>query len=111
MEDDERLRTALARLLRSARFQVDVFESAEAFLTTTARHDCLILDVQLPGQSGIELAERLEADGDRTPIVFLTGSGADLVHEVKRRTGRTCLPKPVDEAVLLMAVVTALVRG
>lgn len=109
VEDDERLRNALTRLLRSASFHVEAFASAEAFLAATGRYACLILDLQLPGLSGLELAEQLEVAGDRTPIVFMTGSGEGLRHEVKRRTGKPCLAKPVDEAVLLMAVATALV--
>lgn len=111
VEDDERLRNALTRLLRSARFHVDAFASAEAFLATTGRYACLILDLQLPGISGLELAGQLEASGDRTPIVFMTGSGDGLMHEVRRRTGKPCLAKPVDEAALLMAIATALVKG
>lgn len=111
VEDDERLRIALTRLLRGASFQVDAFASAEAFLATTGRYACLILDLQLPGLSGLELAEQLEKAGDRTPIVFMTGSGEGLMHDVRRRTGKPCLAKPVDEAVLLTAVATALLRG
>ena len=98
----------MARLLRCARFQVDAFASAEAFLATTGHYACLILDLQLPGLSGLELAEQMGAAGDRTPIVFVTGSGDGLVHDVRRRTGKPCLAKPVDEAVLLMAIATAL---
>lgn len=111
VEDDERLRTALTRLLRSAGFRVDAFASAEAFLETTGRHACLILDLQLPGLSGLELAGQLEVSGDRTPIVFMTGSGQGLMDDVRRRTGKPCLAKPVDEAALLAALATMLLRG
>ena len=108
VEDDDRLRVALTRLLRGASFHVDAFASAEAFLATTDAHACLILDVQLPGLSGLELAEQLAAAGDRTPIIFMTGSCEGLRHDVRCRTGKPCLAKPVDEAALLTAVATAL---
>jgi FixJ family two-component response regulator len=111
VEDDERLRAALTRLLESSRFAVSAFASAEALLASTACHACLILDLHLPGLSGLELAERLREDGDRTPIVFMSGSGPDLIREVRQRTGRTCLAKPIDEATLLAAVATALIKG
>jgi FixJ family two-component response regulator len=111
VEDDVALRLALTRLLRFAHFDVDPFGSAEAFLAAAGPYACLVLDLQLPGLSGLELAEHLQAGGDRTPLVFITGSGEHLIREVKRRTGFPCLAKPVDEAALLMAIATALLRG
>lgn len=111
VEDDDCLRTALARLLRGANFRVDAFASAEAFMASVNRHACLILDVQLPGRPGLELAGQLEAAGDRTPIVFITGSGEGLMREVRRRTGKPCLAKPVDETALLAALASALVQS
>ena len=101
----------MTRLLRNARLDVHSFASAEALLASAGRYACLVLDLHLPGLSGLELAERLRVEGDRTPIVFVTGSGDDLIREVKHRTGQTCLAKPVDEASLLMAIATAVIRG
>ena len=64
----------MSRLLRAAHFQPISYLSAEAFLTDTKRprFDCLVLDIQLSGMSGLDLSERLHAVKDSTPIVFIT---------------------------------------
>jgi FixJ family two-component response regulator len=74
VDDDENLCRSLARLLRAAGFQPITYASAEAFLADTKRpqFDCLVLDIQLSGMSGIELAQRIVADGGHTPIIFVT---------------------------------------
>jgi FixJ family two-component response regulator len=74
IEDDEGLRRSLARLLRAAGYQPVTYLSAEAFLDD-AKHpvfDCLVVDVQLDGMSGIELIEQLAVSGSMTPLIFLT---------------------------------------
>ena len=74
VDDDESLCRSLERLLRAAGMQSVAYPSAEAFLAD-ARHpafDCLVLDVQLGGISGIELQQRLAASGERTPVIFIT---------------------------------------
>jgi len=74
VDDDENLRRSFARLLRAAGMRPITYPSAEAFLADTmhTRFDCLVLDVQLPGMSGLELQERLSAEGIATPILFIT---------------------------------------
>jgi FixJ family two-component response regulator len=74
VDDDENLCRSLARLLRAAGFQPITYASAEAFLADTKRpqFDCLVLDIQLGGMSGIELAHRIVAEGGSTPIIFIT---------------------------------------
>jgi FixJ family two-component response regulator len=74
VDDDENLCRSLARLLRAAVFQPITYASAEAFLADTKRpqFDCLVLDIQLGGMSGIELAQRIAAEGGHTPIIFIT---------------------------------------
>jgi FixJ family two-component response regulator len=74
VDDDERLCRSLSRLLRAAGIQPITYASAEAFLADTKhpQFDCLVLDIQLGGMSGIELAQRVVADGGHTPIVFIT---------------------------------------
>jgi len=74
VDDDESLCRSLGRLLRAAGLNPVTYPSAEAFLDD-AQHppfDCLLLDVQLGGISGVELQRRLVASGERTPVVFLT---------------------------------------
>jgi FixJ family two-component response regulator len=74
IDDDESLCRSMSRLLRAAHFQPITYPSAEAFLADT-RHpqfDCLVLDIQFNGMSGLELSRRLSAIGDVTPIIFIT---------------------------------------
>jgi FixJ family two-component response regulator len=74
VEDDESVSRAFARLLRSAGYEPIAYRSAEAFLGDDKhpRFDCLVVDYQLQGISGIELAQRLAAVGNPTPIALLT---------------------------------------
>ena len=74
VDDDESVCRSLSRLLRTAGFQSVTYHSAEAFLQDTKRpkFDCLVLDVQLEGMSGLELSRRLAAVEDATPVVFIT---------------------------------------
>jgi FixJ family two-component response regulator len=104
VEDDESLRKALGRVLRVAGYCIAPFSSAEEFLQDDSRPDCLILDVKLPGISGVELERRLRILDVRVPILFLTVMCDDTMRQVVQRTGRPCLPKPVDEKIFLEAV-------
>jgi FixJ family two-component response regulator len=74
VDDDENLRRSFARLLRAAGMRPITYASAEAFLADTMRprFDCLVLDVQLPGMSGLKLQEQLNAEGNETAILFIT---------------------------------------
>ena len=74
VDDDDGVARSLGRLLRAAGVQPVTYPSAEAFLADVKRpqFDCLVLDVQLGGMSGIELARRLDAVGSMTPVVFIT---------------------------------------
>jgi FixJ family two-component response regulator len=74
VDDDESACRALSRLLRAEGFQAVSYLSAEAFLADTKRplFDCLMLDIQLGGMSGIELHRRLQASGSSTPVIYVT---------------------------------------
>ena len=74
VDDDEALCRSLGRLLRAAGMQPVTYPSAESFLADDKhpRFDCLVLDVQLGGISGIELLRRLAAVGDKTPAIFIS---------------------------------------
>ena len=78
VDDDESLCRSLGRLLRAAGMQPVAYPSAEAFLgdARQAPFDCLVLDVQLGGISGIELQRQLAASGERTPVIFITAHDA-----------------------------------
>jgi FixJ family two-component response regulator len=111
VDDDSSVRISLARLLGAAGFETEVFASAEDYLARE-RYDgiaCLILDVRMPGSSGLELQETLNELGSDVPILFLTGHG-DIPVSVKAIRGGAVnfLTKPVSEDVLLSAVGQAL---
>jgi FixJ family two-component response regulator len=74
VDDDERVCQSFGRLLRAAGLHPVMYPSAEAFLADMKqpRFDCLVLDVQLEGMSGIELAQRLTAEGAPPPFIFIT---------------------------------------
>jgi len=74
VDDDESLRRALARLLRAAGMRPITYSSAEEFRADVkqSRFDCLVLDVHLPGMSGLDLRNRLAAEGVATPVLFVT---------------------------------------
>jgi FixJ family two-component response regulator len=74
IDDDESICLSMSRLLRAAHFQPITYSSAETFLTDTKRpkFDCLVLDIQLKGMSGLDLSKRLLAVKDTTPVIFIT---------------------------------------
>lgn len=111
VEDDEQVRAAFGSLIRSAGHRVEMFESPAAFLSRH-RHSndgCLVLDVRLPGMSGLELQNTLRSAGNDIPIVFITGHG-DIPMTVQAMKGGAVefLAKPVQEQQLLQAVEQAL---
>lgn len=104
VDDDESVRRSLARLLRAAGMQPTTYASAEEFRAQAPeqRFDCLVLDVQLPGMSGIDLRNRLAAEGVATPVIFVTGhddpglrkgamAGPCLGYFLKTEAGRAIL--------------------
>ena len=79
VDDDISVRRSLDRQLRSVRLEARLFASAEEFLNSdhSRKADCLILDVRLPGMSGIELHHHLLARGCKVPAIFITAHGSD----------------------------------
>ena len=108
VDDDDEVRTALRRLLRSMGHQVSVFSSAEEYEATPVAADCLILDLRLPGLNGLELMERLRLRGSPTPIVFITGDGGPAPNDPTAHAGTPSLAKPFDEHDLISAIARAL---
>ncbi len=111
VDDDAGIRRALARLLRAAGFETQAFGSAEEFLGSTPpkRHDCLILDIKLPGISGLELSRRLEEGKAHLPTIFITAQ--ERPSECWRADGHeVCLYKPFPASELLSAIGSVLSR-
>ena len=111
VDDDPAVGKALSRVLREEGWNVETFESAEAFLARADRQrdGCLVLDVTMPGLDGLELQRRLNEEGRALPIVFLTGHG-DIPMSVRavKAGAADFLTKPVDSKTLLSAVRTAI---
>ncbi|AOB32249.1 hypothetical protein AKI39_18275 [Bordetella sp. H567] len=112
VDDDDAVRQALARLVRSAGYRVQAYRSASEFLQCPPLADCpacLILDVRMPELNGLDLQGRLNAAGASLPIIFITGHG-DIAMTVRAmKAGATdFLTKPFEDADLLRAVDTAL---
>jgi FixJ family two-component response regulator len=114
VDDDDDLRTALARLLASAGIESATFGSPQAFLERFDRRlpACLVLDLAMPGIDGLALQRILESEGRLLSVVFLTGHG-DLAAGVQamKRGAVDFLTKPVDDQVLLDAISQALARA
>jgi FixJ family two-component response regulator len=113
VDDDPSQRTATARLLRSMGFTAYAFSSAREFLLSPRLSDtaCLVVDVEMPGMSGVELQEHLIARGNAAPIIFITAFPKDRIREQAMRAGAICfLTKPFDEKQLLDGVERALTR-
>jgi len=114
VDDSESVSESLSGLLRSCGFTTRVFASAEAFLTAYEPADtaCLLLDVMMPGMSGLELQERLRSDQPSLPIVFITARTETALHaKLLERGAVACLIKPFSEEDLLAAVRTAATRA
>jgi FixJ family two-component response regulator len=110
VDDDESVRTALERLMKAHGFLVRTFESAASLLISEHRDliDLLIADVQMPGMTGLELHDRLLADGFSIPTVLITGHPDETVRSRALRAGVLCyLTKPFDEAELLNCIRSA----
>ena len=89
VDDDQSLCRSLSRLLRAAHFQPITYASAEEFLADTKhpKFDCLVLDIQLEGMSGLELSHRLSAVKDVTPVVFITANDDPEVRAQAKASG------------------------
>jgi len=104
VDDDDAYRRSLRFLLESAGFPVRDYDSAEAFLRDYRPEmpGCLVLDLRMPGLSGIELQERLRHDGVELPIIFITGHGDVPVSVQAMKSGALdFLEKPFDDAQLV----------
>ena len=112
VDDDPSVRKSLDRLIRSARLDVTLFGSAEEFLDShdPRKADCLILDVRLPGISGVELHRQLLARKFNVPVIFITAHGSDERARSEAASDWTVayFTKPFNADELLDAVNTAL---
>lgn len=111
VEDDESVRDALSSFFRSLGFGCAVFASSEAFLDSgrLSETDCVILDVRLPGASGLDLHRRLLAMHSRMPVIFVSGNpDADVCRRALEQGAIAFLGKPFPEERMLAALRAAL---
>jgi FixJ family two-component response regulator len=113
VDDDLSVRRGLQRLVRSAGWKAEAFASAQEFLARSRAEspNCVLLDLQLPGLSGLDLQKRMAEVGLEIPIVFLTGHGNIPASVQAMKAGAVqFLTKPVDEQELLHAIEEAVER-
>jgi RNA polymerase sigma factor (sigma-70 family) len=113
VDDDDDVRRSLERLIGSVGLEVETFASAQEFLQREPPDDpaCLVLDVRMPGLSGLDLQQKLTAAGLGVPIIFMTGHGTVPMSVRAMKAGAVdFLQKPFDDQVLLDAVQQAIDR-
>jgi FixJ family two-component response regulator len=114
VDDDESVRTALKRLLKSTGHKVSTFSSAEEFFEHDHLFDvsgCLVLDIRMPGLNGLELQDQMSVAGISIPIIFITGHGNVPTSVRAIKAGAVdFLEKPFDDLVLLDAVHIAIAK-
>jgi FixJ family two-component response regulator len=111
VDDDPSVRRSLARLARAAGYEAQAFASAGEFLASEDLRatGCLVLDVRMPGLSGMDLQEEMRKTGRAMPIVFLTGHGdVPTSVEAMKKGAVDFLTKPVNDEELLAAIAAAI---
>jgi FixJ family two-component response regulator len=111
VDDDESVRAAMSSLLRSLGYDACAFASAEAFLSSPRLHDtaCLIVDVQMPGMSGLDLQAELQARRHDLPIIFITGFPEERARRRAEAAGAVgFFGKPVDGGIIIDCLDAAL---
>lgn len=109
IDDEESLRRSMSRLLRASGLWPVVFESAEEFLADTAHpyFDCIVLDIQLGGMSGLELHQKLAASGNPSPVIFITAHDAPEVRAQALAVGCAGYFRKTDSGEQVLAAIRA----
>jgi two-component system response regulator FixJ len=111
VDDEESIRRALDRLLRSAGFAVETFASGAEFLRSVLDHRpaCVVLDLHMPELSGLDVQLFLTRDRVQVPVIMVTGHETPEARaRLMARGAAACLRKPVDDKVLLAAIEDAI---
>src|SRR6266581_9675800 len=107
VDDDESVRRALGRLIRSAGLTSEVFASGESFLASLAdkARGCLVIDIQMPGLTGHDVQEELRKRGSAIRVIALSAQDGEKTREQARKLGAVSFfRKPVDDQALLDAI-------
>jgi FixJ family two-component response regulator len=111
VDDDELFRRSMERLLKSSGFRVETYESAEAFLHggNLERTACAVLDMRLPGMSGLDLQQQLNVRTQPPPIMFVSAHDEPAMQASALRAGAIAfLKKPFEDTALIEAIETAI---
>ena len=111
IDDEDSVRASLSALLSEYDYEVEAFESAQAFLNSfgDGKPGCIILDIQMPGMTGLELQKKLIAKKIFTPIIFVTGQGSiSWSVQAMKQGAVNFLEKPYDESELIESIKEAL---
>ena len=113
VDDDEAMRDSLVWLLESEGFAVVAYASAEDYLAAfdPERPGCLVLDLRMPGMSGLELIERLEGFRSRLPVIFITGHGdVPMAVAALKKGAVDFLEKPFNDQALVALIRDSIAR-
>jgi FixJ family two-component response regulator len=113
VDDESSIRTAYARLVRSAKMEPLTFSSVEEFMRSEVSDEnaCVVSDVRMPGASGLELPALLSRAGRRLPVIFTTAHDTAETRDFAQRLGAAAyFRKPVDDQALLDAITWAIAR-
>lgn len=111
VDDDEALRDSLRWLLESAGYRVAAYATAESFLATfePEQAGCLVLDIRMPGMSGLELQDKLNRRGHTIPIIFVTGHGdVPMAVNAVKKGALEFIEKPFNDQAFLVLIKKAL---
>jgi FixJ family two-component response regulator len=107
VDDEESVRKALSRLIRSAGFEVETFASGVEYLNSlqSRKPDCLVVDLHMPVLNGIDVLNKMSEQGFKIPTIVITGyDGTGMTQRVMTAGAITCLHKPVDDELLIAAL-------
>jgi FixJ family two-component response regulator len=107
VDDEESVRKALSRLIRSAGFEVETFASGTEYLNSLQikKPDCLVIDLHMPVLNGIDVLNKMSDQNIKIPAIVITGyDGVGMTQRVLTAGAITCLHKPVDDELLISAL-------
>jgi FixJ family two-component response regulator len=113
IDDDESVRKAFKRLLRSVNLDVETFSSAEEFLKSQKpnKNSCIIIDIRMPGLTGFDLQRKLNDQGIKIPVIVISASDDAQTREQARELGAVAFfRKPIDDQALLDAISWAIAQ-
>lgn len=107
IDDDDAIRSSLRLLIKTSGYTPQTYESAEQLLQEADlnQHGCLVVDVRMPGMSGLDLQQHLNSNGYKIPLIIITGHGdIDMAVQAMRSGAQDFLEKPVDNDKLLQRI-------